>query len=439
MSKSTIQISKRNKSFIKTESKKLLKSKQKIILHNNTPICDNKDNFIENFNKYLLNKFYVAGLDYSCITFDNCIFMFYNIIMDLTTNYKHKKNIIPAIIVDASLDNKYLSILAQLANQNKIKLHIIFPNCQGFIKPNLISKALTQYSPNICCVILSIVNKDTGSINEIQEIGHIVKNTFNTPFICECDQAFGVIEINILSSCIDILLINLYSIVKKNIAVSIINDSLININYLSSPTFTLRNCSTNMKHSLISSLKIIQQHFKNRLLKNNNILTKKELILKYLKKNADVIDIKSYLELYQSYKNNPETMIDNDKQKLYKNYFIYFGSDKYMSTTHISNILLFTFVPSIINPSIDITPISRYSIYEYLSKKKIEISFTKKHFDKNTQIPFSLSKCVLPKKLSNCLIKIYISDNVSNENLQYFLDTYLKLVQKNKNIKLINN
>ena len=160
--------------------------------------------------------------------------------------------------------------------------------------------------------------------------------------------------------------------------------------------------------------------------KNIIILNKKELILEALKKKCSLIDIKSYILLYKE-KDNEEKQ---ENPNLYKNYFVFFGPELYKKTTHLSNILLFSFAPSIKKSSIDISQMSRYSLYKYFLDKKIEVDFDKSTYDTYSQLPFSLCKCPIPNILKNNLIKIYISDSLSGDNVKYFIQEYIKYINK---------
>ena len=238
------------------------KQKKKIIMHNNSIFKKtNYNKNIENIKYYLLKKCSVEDLNYKCIFFDNASNMFYNIINDIIYSHTHIKHNKPLIVVDASINTKYLHILNKFAISNKISIELIFSNCQGIITSEIITKVINKNN-NICFVVMSYINKDTGSINNIQEIGSIIRKK-NIPLICDCDNIFGFLNINIVSSCIDIMIVDLYNITKGQSSFAIFNKDIINNSYLNGPQFYNKNYDA-LYPTIIKYYEIIKNYYNGR-------------------------------------------------------------------------------------------------------------------------------------------------------------------------------
>ena len=428
--------------------------KNRIILNKNKSNTNKKiKNNIKKCADYLLNLCQVKDINtYECIFFDNSTNMFYNIMLDIIFSFFIVRNSIPTILVDASINPIYYNILKILSSQNKIFLQVFYSNCQGMILPKTIKKYLNeniQSKNNISIAIMSFINGDTGSINQIQEIGSLLRNN-GIPLLCDCDNIFGIADINIVSNCIDMMLvdynnvnynnINHNDVNHNNLSFAIINKDLINTNYVNNPYYYNHyNICESLHSSITYNISVTKNKYKNRKDKNISIYKKRQYIINELKKINEVIDIKTYMILYKKYKesidendtditNNIENESDDDIN-FYKNYFVIFGPDFIKKTFYISNILLFTFVPAIKKSKINISKYSRNYSYKYFLNKNIEIDFNKNKFDMYSQLPHSLQQCPIPNMLKNNLIKIYINDSTTNKEIIYFVERYIKYIK----------
>lgn len=112
-------------------------------------------------------------------------------------------------IISTTIEHKTsIKCLDQLVDQKRITVTYIKPNIYGVIDPIEIAEAVT---PHTRLITVIHTNNETGSINNVNEIGKIAK-LYNILFHTDAAQSFGKGGIDCTRDCIDLLTASMHKL-----------------------------------------------------------------------------------------------------------------------------------------------------------------------------------------------------------------------------------
>jgi selenocysteine lyase/cysteine desulfurase len=199
-----------------------------------------------------------------------------------------KPHIILSAVEPASI-NKYI---LSLKSSGTIDITILKPNIYGCILSEHIDKAIT---PNTCCAIISYINREMGSVNNIGAISTILHNK-KIPLHCDCSYMFGRHKLDLERDNIDSAVLS-YDKLQGifGIGVIVIKNDLLNGYNLKEQSVTLDN----KKPVNISLLKMVHkmllESLKDRAAKNKKLLQLRKYFIESLNKKYEFITYADYI------------------------------------------------------------------------------------------------------------------------------------------------
>ena len=111
-------------------------------------------------------------------------------IKGLALNHQNKKHLITSIYEHSSAYNSF----KQLENDFGFEVTYLKPDCNGNITAQMVKQALRD---DTLLVSIMMVNNEIGSVNNIEEIGEVVKKHSGTFFHTDITQALGKTRIKL--------------------------------------------------------------------------------------------------------------------------------------------------------------------------------------------------------------------------------------------------
>lgn len=194
-------------------------------------------------------------------------------ISSIINGYKSIRKTIPHVIVSSHENDSTILYLKSLKNSNNIDLTFINPNLQGCI----ISSNLEPFiKPNTCCAIISHINNEFGSVNNIENISKIL-HAKKIPLISDYSNIFGFHKVDLIKSGTDCATIEFTNF--PCISCIIIKKDLVNGYKLYEQSDLLNGKENNNVILTSASMDIIKNSYENREEKNKKILHYRNMIL----------------------------------------------------------------------------------------------------------------------------------------------------------------
>lgn len=322
----------------------------------------------------------------------------------------------PHIIISEVEHKSILNCAECLEKNGIIELSKIRPTIYGNILTNQIKK---EIKPNTCLISIMYANNETGTINNIKEIGSLAKKN-NIPLHSDCVQMFAKYRINVPQNNIAAFSVSFHKLYgPKQFGLLVIKNDLIsgyNLKALihGSQQGGLRGGTENVA-AVASSIVSMKYTFTNRKKKNDKMLQLRNLIIDRLEKKMPVCNYKKFKET-------------TDKKKSPKTELVILGPPKERPSFYLPNTLLLSVVCH--------------------SKKFCNMKFRDK-LDEKYNIMISIGSACLTgdKKASHVLealkvppiikrgtLRISLSDCTTKKEVNYFVNSLLALLKKEKYI-----
>jgi hypothetical protein len=218
--------------------------------------------------------------------------------------YKKLRKIKPHIVISSVENESIIKYAISLQDSGQIDLTFIKPNIYGCILSEHIIQSLKS---NTCCVLITYINKELGSVNNIEKISSILHEK-KVPLHSDCSYLFGKHKLDLKKSNMDAITISFNKINGPiGIGALIIKKDLLNGYKLYEHSTTLENKRTENIPAIVSSIESVKCSFLNRKLKNIKILKFRNELIDTLGKNNELI-------LYSDFINSDEPPL-NDTSK----------------------------------------------------------------------------------------------------------------------------
>lgn len=201
------------------------------------------------------------------------------------------------MILSAYEHKTSLECAQNLEKDGIITLTLIKPNMWGFIEPKEVELAI---QPDTILVSIMHVNNEIGTINNLQTIGHLIKQKNpNIIFHSDVVQSFGKLPIFPINWHLDALSMSYHKIygpvgigllvVKNNLLETIKNHPLI----FGSQNYEMRGGTLNVA-GICGAYGALSDMMQNREQKNNKLITMKNIIINFLIKNFKIANLTDY-------------------------------------------------------------------------------------------------------------------------------------------------
>jgi cysteine sulfinate desulfinase/cysteine desulfurase-like protein len=316
--------------------------------------------------------------------------------------YKKIRKIKPHIVISAVENESIIKYANSLKDSGQIDLTYISPNIYGCILSEHIISALT---PNTCCVLITYINQELGSVNNIEKISKLLHEK-KIPLHSDCSYLFGKHKLDLKKTNIDAVTISFDKISGPvGIGAIIIKNDLLLGYKLFEHSTTLENKRNENIPAIEAAIESTKYSLANRKTKNIKLLKfRKEIITK--------LSSKCQLMSYADFVNSDAPPLEESTKS--KNILIVLGPP----TNNESY-----FTPSIL------------SIALITTKKKTGVDIKKELEKKNIIIGVPdldsihiYNEIKMPKEIQNHIIRISLSDDVSQQNINTFITALQKII-----------
>jgi cysteine sulfinate desulfinase/cysteine desulfurase-like protein len=336
----------------------------------------------------LYSLFFTSGISES-----NMLFLY------TTVNaYKKMRKLKPHVIISSVENESIIKYANSLKDSDQIDLTFISPNIYGCILSEHITKLL---KPNTCCVLITYINQELGSVNNIEKISSFLHEK-KVPLHSDCGNLFGKHKLDLLKTNMDAVSISFNKINGPiGIGAIIIKNTLIAGYKLYEHSTILENNGIINIPAIISSVESVKYSLLNRNIKNATILKFRNEIINKLGKFNEMI-------LYSDYIKSDEPPLDA------KNKIIILGPP-------ISNESYYT--PSILSLLIKSKKnITAVDIQIALEKRNIIIGVP------NINSIIIYDEIKMKKEDQKFVIRISLSDQINQSDINYFIIEFQKII-----------
>lgn len=217
-----------------------------------------------------------------------------NIILCSAINaYKKIRKVKPHVVVSTVEHNSVITYAKSLLDSNQIELSIIKPNSYGCILSDTVTRALKQ---NTCFVSITYINKELGSVNNIEKISSILHEK-KIPLHCDCTYLFGKHKLDLNKTSIDTATIAFDKINGPvGVGALIISNDLYNGYKLYEHSTTLKgNRSPNIP-AIASANEAFKVSLHNRKKKNKKILKFRNEIINKLSEKCQTMTFANFMK-----------------------------------------------------------------------------------------------------------------------------------------------
>ena len=359
---------------------------------------------VEECEKFLFNICNVNNNDYS-IVYTNGEFETNIMILYITINaYKKIRKIKPHVIITSIDSYEIIKFSNSLLESAQIELTILKPNIYGCILSESVANAI---KPNTCIVSIPFINKDLGSVNNIEKISAILHEK-KIPLHSNCSYLLGKHKLDIFKNNIDIVTISLDVLNGHNsFGFIIINNNLMN-------GYKLHEHSTIFdpnKHKNINNINAaihsIKSSLENRHDKNVKLLTHRNQIINNISKNFQIVDYVDFLKSDEGKLSD----LEPTKSKI-----VILGPPSINESYYTPSILSLLIVGNKSNDQIKSDLLKKNIGIGTPECKLLEYNnIMKPQIIKSNQLPSETSDQV------ESIIRLYISDSIISNDIERFL------------------
>lgn len=323
---------------------------------------------------------------------------------------------VPHIITSSTEHKSIIQCCNHMKSNNLVSITYIEPNAFGVINPELVRKSITN---NTALITIMAANNELGCINDIRKIGEIA-NQHNIPFHTDAVQLYGKYKLSMAKNHIDSISMSFHKLYgPMGLGMLIINNDLINgykiTGQISGTQQNELRGGTENVPAIAAVVPSIQYTFKDRDLKNKKMLLQKKRIIHGIEQHIPLGEYKRYFE-----KSHPT-----------RNEFIILGpicNGNHKSPNVLPNTLMLSFVKNIINEDNE-KPFCNGELKKYLNKKNIIISIGSACSTSSKTASHVLSAIKAPNKIKQGTIRISLSDNTTNKEIDLFIKELVKAVK----------
>jgi cysteine desulfurase len=406
--KSTKLIKQKNKDciYLDNVNTSLLGSKVEQVykknIHDRVPSQTDRDKIINESKEYLLKMCEAPSDKYSVFYTSGEIESNHIILCCAVNAYKKIRKIKPHVVISTVEHNSIIMHAKSLLDSDQIELSIIKPNSYGCILSDTVAKSL---KPNTCFVSITYINRELGSVNNIEKISSILHEK-KIPLHCDCTYLFGKHKLDLTKTNIDTATISFDKINGPvGIGALIINNDLYNGYKLYEHSTTLAGDRPQNIPCIVSAITSFKISSTNRKVKN-------ELILKFRNEIINRLSDKCQTMTFANFMNSDAPPLDDGIKS--KNKIVILGPPANNESYYTPSILSIVIISEKNKTGQDIK--------KELEKKCIIIGVP--DIEKNVMY----ADIGMPPESLKYIIRISLSDDITQENIDKFIDTLKSII-----------
>ena len=252
-------------------------------IENRNIIDDSKDYILKTCNSGdLYSIFFTSGESESNVMF----------LQAVINSYKNIRKVKPHVITSSIEHASIIRYINSLKDSDQIDVTFIKPNIYGCILSEYILSAI---KPNTCCVSISFVNHELGSINNIEKISAILHDK-KIPLHSDCSYLFGKYKLDLIKTNIDAVTISFDKINgPTGFGAIIVKKDLLTGYKITDYSFKLDDKRLFNIPLILASVASVKSSLNNRTDKNILILNKRNEIINTLSKHYILTTYADYL------------------------------------------------------------------------------------------------------------------------------------------------
>jgi cysteine sulfinate desulfinase/cysteine desulfurase-like protein len=354
-----------------------------------------KNKLIDESKEYIL-KMCDASPDKYSIFFTSGEIESNNIILCSAINaYKKFRKIKPHVVVSTVEHNSVIIYAKSLLDSGQIELSIIKPNSYGCILSDTVARSL---KPNTCFVSITYINRELGSVNNIEKISAILHEK-KIPLHCDCTYLFGKHKLDLTKTSIDTATIAFDKINGPiGVGALIISNDLYNGYKLYEHSTTLKGTRPHNIPAIASALEAFKISLKNRKKKNKKLLKFRNEIITKLSEKCQTMTFANFM------KSDAPPLEESKKSK---NKLVILGPPTSNESYYTPSILSMVVISDKKKTGMDIK--------QSLEKKGIIIGVPET--DKN----FMYKEIGMPDEALQHIIRISLADDITQSDINKFV------------------
>ena len=343
----------------------------------------------------------------------NCL-----ILLSVIDAYKRHTGKKPHIITSATEHKSIIQCCNNMKDNGKANITYIEPNAYGCISPDLINKAITS---NTALISIMAANNELGCINDIKKIGEIA-HAHKIPYHTDAVQIFGKYKIQMAKNNIDALSMSFHKLYgPMGLGMLVISNDLINGYGLKgqisgSQQNELRGGTENVP-AIAAAIASVKHTFTSRDSKNKKMYSQKKRILNELEKAIPLGTYKNYFE-----GKGPN-----------RNEFLVIGpqcNGNYKNPNVLPNTILLSFVKNVQFEGEEYKPFCNVDLKKCLNRKNIIVAVGSACSTSSKKASHVLYSIKAPEKIRQGVIRISLSDDTTNKELEIFTKELISCVKK---------
>lgn len=389
-------------------------------------IAKKSKDLIECTKKYIAKHSGVPYSKYSIIftsgaSESNCL-----ILRSIVEAYARITGKLPHIITSSTEHKSIIQCCNHMQSNNLVTITYIEPNAFGVINPELVKKSITD---NTALITIMAANNEIGCMNDIKKIGEIA-NQHRIPFHTDAVQLYGKYKLSMVKNHIDAISMSFHKLYgPMGLGMLIINNDLINgykiTGQISGTQQNELRGGTENVPAIAAAVPSIQYTFKDRDLKNKKMILQKKRIIHGLEQKIPLGEYKRYF----------------DKSQPTRNEFIILGpscNGNHKSPNVLPNTLLLSFVKNRADENEEFKPFCNTELKKYLNKKNIIVSVGSACSTSSKSASHVLSAIKASNKIKQGTIRISLSDNNTNKEIDTFIKEIIKGVKAQMSLDIIS-
>jgi cysteine sulfinate desulfinase/cysteine desulfurase-like protein len=207
--------------------------------------------------------------------------------------YRKIRKAMPHVVISSSEHNSILTYAQSLYDSGQIELSIIKPNSYGCILSNTVADAIKTTT---CIVLITYINHDLGSVNNIEKISNILHEK-RIPLHSDCTYLFGRHKLDLQKTKIDSVSVT-FDKINGPVAVGAL---IINNNFFSGYKLNEHSTTLNGKRqydipSIIASIEATKESVSNRKSKNKTLSKFRNCIIDTLGKRCQIMTFANFMQ-----------------------------------------------------------------------------------------------------------------------------------------------
>jgi cysteine sulfinate desulfinase/cysteine desulfurase-like protein len=316
--------------------------------------------------------------------------------------YRKIRKAKPHVVVSTVEHDSLIDYAKSLYDSSQIELTILKPNAYGCILSESVKGAI---KPNTCMMCVTYVNRELGSVNNIQKISEILHEN-KIPIHSDCSYIFGKYTLDITKTNIDSATIAFDKINGPiGVGALIINNDLFDGYKLNEHSSTLSGKREYDLASITAGIEAAKVSVKCRTKKNKCLLKLRNYIINEMSKKCEVLTFSNFMR-------SDEAPLEESKK--HKNRLVIMGPPVSNESYYVSNILSFILIGAKQKPA--------KKLQDELEAQGIIVGVP--DAEKN----YFYREIGLPEAANKFIMRISLSDNTTEKKIEKFVEILKKII-----------